>query len=219
MPELDTKLSGEQIGAKLISYLFHPLFMPLIAMALAFNSPTSLNHFTHPEVKWGTYKLMFLLTIAMPLLSILILKQSRMITSLEMKTREERIVPFLVQLFYFLLTYFLIKHFTTVFIFPPVLYAAFSGAILALAIVLLVTFKWKISVHMAGIGGLVGVVLGLGEVESFNAFIMLSAVLIAAGLTGTSRLILGAHDSKQLYAGFLVGLACEYTFIKMGLFF
>jgi hypothetical protein len=219
VPELDEKLSEVQIGAKVVSYLFHPLFMPLLAMVLAFNSPSSLNHFTHPEVKWGTYKLMFLLTIAMPLLSMLILKQSRMITSLEMRTREERIVPFLVQLFYFLLTYFLIKHFTTVFIFPAVLYSAFSGGILALAIVLLVTFKWKISVHMAGLGGLAGVVLGIAEVEAFNAFVMIAAVLLAAGLTGTSRLILGAHDSKQLYAGFLVGFACEYTFIKIGLFF
>lgn len=166
-----------------------------------------------------TYKVLFLMTVAMPGLSMLILKQSKLINSLQMETKEERILPFMVQLFYFLLTYFLIRYFTYSFHFPEILYSAFTGAILALACVTVITFKWKISIHMMGVGGIVGVILAVAELEEFNGFILAAGAILAAGLVGTARLILGAHKAGQVYAGFLIGALFEYAVIKWGFFF
>ena len=214
-----SELSPLKAFAKFISYVFHPLFMPLLAIVLVFNTPTGINHFTHEEVKMLTYKVLFLMTVAMPGLSMLILKQSKLINSLQMETKEERILPFLVQLFYFLLTYFLIRYFTYNFHFPEILYSAFTGAILALACVIIITFRWKVSIHMMGLGGIVGVILAVAEVESFNGFLLVSGAILAAGITGTARLILGAHSTNQVYAGFFIGAVFEYFVIKWGFFF
>jgi len=33
--------------------------------------------------------------------------------------------------------------------------------------------------------------------------------LLAAGVVGTSRLILGVHSSREVYTGFITGLICN----------
>lgn len=83
------------------------------------------------------------------------------------------------------------------------------GATLSIIIGMLITFNWKISVHMIGIGGVIGIVTVLSKTGPEVLLYLLSVLIIIAGLIGFGRLQLKAHSLNQIIAGFLLGFSCE----------
>jgi membrane-associated phospholipid phosphatase len=70
---------------------------------------------------------------------------------------------------------------------------------------LLVSLKWKISAHLAAIGGLTGGFFGLSFRLQENPVHILIFLILVSGVLGTARLVLGKHNKAQIYAGFLLG--------------
>lgn len=213
---METDNSVIRISAKVISYVLHPLFMPFVGIWLIYNLPTGASFFSHPELKTVTYRLTILMTVVMPLISVMLMKQTKMISSLEMNNRKERLLPFLMQLFFFLATYFLFKLYLPL---NNLIFAALAGGMISLTLLFFITIGWKISVHTAGIGGIVGLLLATGEVEGFNPLYLLIVSIAAASIVATSRIILKSHTASQVYAGFLLGFLCEYLAISLGIVF
>ena len=77
------------------------------------------------------------------------------------------------------------------------------------------SFKYKVSIHMIGIGGLVGVLFGLARVLNADLILLILAAVLISGLLGTARLTLSAHTPGQIYWGFLIGFFTEYLFLIM----
>lgn len=151
--------------------------------------------------------LVFITTFLIPLFSILGLKTTASISSLQLDNRKERILPFaFVTIFYGLTTYlFHIKIEVNSF-----LLAVFIGATLIVALITVITIFFKISVHAAASGCLIGSLLAIiylyprySLIWPFSLVIMLSGLIIAA------RLALNAHTVKEVYAGLILGfLVC-----------
>ena len=70
---------------------------------------------------------------------------------------------------------------------------------------------WKISAHMAAIGGVAGALFVFAEVFAFNPVWWLCLVFIVAGILGTCRMILRQHTLLQVVVGFWVGVICAIT--------
>lgn len=97
------------------------------------------------------------------------------------------------------------------------------GSTIGLFLALLLNSFTKISLHTIGMGGfLMGMILIRYAYSYDNFFIhlpsgslnvstttILLAVAIIAGLVGTSRLILKAHDEFDVYGGYLVGVFAQ----------
>jgi membrane-associated phospholipid phosphatase len=79
------------------------------------------------------------------------------------------------------------------------------ATILVQIALLIVSLRWKISAHAAAIGGLIGGFLALSFRLNENPFLILSGLIIIAGMVGTARLILEKHTNWQVYTGFLLG--------------
>ena len=88
-----------------------------------------------------------------------------------------------------------------------------------LAATLLITLGWKISAHMVGIGGLVGVVFGLMLIHGAQAPILLGVLFLLVGALGTARLIVTDHSPAQIYIGGLLGLFCTFSCVLFRLYF
>jgi membrane-associated phospholipid phosphatase len=58
---------------------------------------------------------------------------------------------------------------------------------------------------MVGIGGLAGLIGYMIVHMQINLEFYLILTILAAGLVGTARLILGAHKPFEIYTGFLIG--------------
>jgi len=92
----------------------------------------------------------------------------KLITSLQMPLRQERIAPLFVTAIFFFLTYYLLKTLEI----APVLYVYMLGATLLAIIASAITLWWKISLHMIGAGALTGAFAGLALLSP-EAFTML----------------------------------------------
>lgn len=84
----------------------------------------------------------------------------------------------------------------------------FFGATLATVITVVVSTKWKISGHATGVGALVGLVVSLAVSERLQTepLMFIVGTIWIAGLTGTSRILLGRHTPPQVWAGYANGL-------------
>jgi hypothetical protein len=74
-----------------------------------------------------------------------------------------------------------------------------------------ITFYWKISYHMGGVGWFVAV---LTQVFSFNA-VTLSIAFIITVLTAWSRIVLKKHTFWQTFVGFWLSVGLYYVLNAM----
>ena len=73
----------------------------------------------------------------------------------------------------------------------------------------LINLRWKISIHMTGIGGLFGLIYGLSYSMNMPMIYLLMIIAVIAGVLGMSRMLLKAHTPAQVYVGFLSGFFIE----------
>ena len=141
------------------------------------------------------------------LLDLQLLRMSGQITTVMMDNRSERIVPsIMTNLFGIsLLSILMWKMDLNIFPGARYIFGLAAGSCSTVLMCTLITRKWKISLHAAGMGILVGFLISyFYNMEIFNLYYLLAAVIIS-GVVMSARLQLGAHDLKQLFAGFFVG--------------
>jgi len=124
------------------------------------------------------------------------------INSILLDERKERIYPLALTSLFYLLTFILFKKIPIL----NFLHAYILGAFLSVFAGTIISLKWKISTHMMGLGGLTGLVAMASINLNINLYYSLIGVIIATGLTGSSRLYLNAHTPAQVYIGYLAGL-------------
>lgn len=184
---------------KIVSILFHPVFVPTITVFLVVNIYSNIIILENQAgiILIGTC----VFSLILPLLSVFILLFTKKIDSLEMPKKEERFLPILFASIWMILGFYFMKE---IFSYAPIMKSIYLGAIYVMLIALLITKKWKISLHMLAIGGATGVLIMLEFLFGQNLMLLLIIILIS-GILGFSRLSLKAHSLNQIYAGFIVG--------------
>ena len=81
--------------SKIISFIFHPVLMPTYAFILVLNLVPGVS-VTYPMQKIQLFKLIFGFTFLLPILSIIILKKMKLVSSYYMENKEERRFPLLI---------------------------------------------------------------------------------------------------------------------------
>lgn len=140
-------------------------------------------------------------TLILPALMVPLFLLQGKISNLEMDDRRERIYPLALTAVFYSLTFVL---FLRIPVFKLV-HAFMLGAMLSVLTGFITSLKWKVSTHMIGLGGLASLILVLSFKLDLYLVYPFIGVLIAAGLTGSSRLYLDAHTAPQVYGGFGIG--------------
>lgn len=192
--------------AQVISVLGHPLFMPLYAFGLLIYTNPYINMMITETSKYFTLGILLVFTIILPILTSVLFKLFGLIDSLYMKTAKERRWPFLLTLIWY---YMGIQLLTRIYV-PQSFLLLMIGAASIVGVALVITSRWKISIHMLGIGGVIGAIIGISQRFQFDHSILLIALILFAGLIGYSRLKTNSHNFRQVYAGFIVGIAVEW---------
>ena len=128
-----------------------------------------------------------------------------------MSDRKDRTIPFIATLFCYAAGAYLLFSLPV----PRIFGVMVSGAALAILWCLLVNLKWKISIHMVGIGGVMGILFGFAYYFHANVLLALIILSVLAGILGTARLLRNAHLPSQVYLGFLGGFFLEFYFFRM----
>jgi hypothetical protein len=145
--------------------------------------------------------LVFLTTILLPLMIVFLFYRLKLIKSFYLESREERIYPLLILAIFYYFTYYILKSFPISFIFSYYMLGSTFLTILAL----IITFYRKISLHMIGIGGVLGLLTGLSMDLGLDLTWFIVAGIILGGFLGFARIQSNSHKSSEIYSGFLVG--------------
>jgi hypothetical protein len=197
--------------AKVISIILHPVLMPTYALLLIFRLSNYLDYTTAPSVKVALFLIVIFNTLLMPVIISWLLLRKGLIKTFNMDQREERIVPFICNTILMMVAYYMISQISVPKIFSMLLLGAAASVVLAI----IINLKWKVSIHMIGIGGIVGMFFGMSTFLLIDLRFPILISLLVAGLIGTARLSMSAHRPAQLYAGFFVGFCCEYFVLSI----
>lgn len=182
--------------AKTFSAVLHPVLIPCYAMLL-FLYNSNYSYMLNPKAKIWMLAMVFAFTLLLPMLFILLLRLFGTVSSISLPDSRERRAPLL---FSAISVYFCHIFFRQISTLPNI----FSKLFLALSVLLLllaiITIFWKISLHMAAIGGLFTVTLLFATSVS-----LVPLLILLSGILGTARLVLQAHSPAQVYGGFFLG--------------
>ncbi len=188
---------------RLITYVFQPILMPTLCMILVLQ----LNLFSKLPTSYTLLALggTIFFTIILPSLPIFYMLKKGTVSDFFISKKEERTTPYLFALIsYILWLIFIVKmlHFPIQFILIAM------GSFLSIVGLALVNLKWKMSAHMAGVGGLLGSIIAISYLTYINPTTVIITSVIITALVGISRVELKAHTPLQIVAGFIWGLIC-----------
>lgn len=188
--------------ARLFSIVLHPLLIPTLGIFILFQLSTYLSFSVTAEARRFILLVIFINTAIIPVLSVLILKQARFIKDLTLDERQERILPLLIATVMLFFTFYLLRQLTL----PSLIYYYVTGAAMLVLSSLVITFYWKISVHMISLGGLTGFLIVVSLLLRADISHLIIAAFLVSGITAASRIHLQSHTPAQVYTGCLLGV-------------
>jgi hypothetical protein len=189
--------------ATFISYIFHPVFIPLyVVVLLLFVEPFLFAGFSLPE-KLRVFIQALQMYMFYPLVTVLLLKALNFIRSVKLQTQKERTIPFIAcGIWYFWL--WNVWHNLPQIPHEMVVFA--MSVFLASVIGLLFNIYIKISMHGLALSTSIAFLFLLAFTQDINFFIYLSIALLIVGIVCTARLLLGDHAAKEVYLGLAAGV-------------
>lgn len=198
--------TGVRAIAHIVSYIFHPLFIPVYI--------TSLMLFVHPLVFAGydtTQKLRLLSTVLvnltfLPAVTVFLCWRLRFISNMYLETQKDRIIPLAAAMIFYFWCWFVLKNFTEI----PLIFREFLlGSFITIIVAWLANISFKISLHALAMGGMVFYIfLLVYTVDGGSAWYLAAAVLIT-GAVCTARLVLSTHRPFEIYSGLIFGILCQ----------
>jgi hypothetical protein len=191
-----------RLFAKAISYIFHPLFVPVyIIIFLLYIHPFMFAGAT----AWDK-KMVLLQTILMygffPLITVLLLKALDFINSIYLNKQKDRIIPFVICNIWYFWIWYVWRNLPNS---PKEIVILAMAIFLASAIGLMFNIYMKISMHTIAMGVAIGFMLFLTFTQSINFGVYLSIAFLITGLVCTARFIVSDHTAREIYTGLLVG--------------
>ena len=145
--------------ANAISYVFHPLFIPTyFFIYLMYLMPYEFAGITDWQLKLKLFSV-FWLTAFFPAFAVFLLWRLKLSDSIFLRTRKERIIPYVITMFFYWWMYYLSRNFTDQ---PLALKYFYFGIFIASAIGLTVNNFIKVSLHAMAISGLLMAVILVG---------------------------------------------------------
>ncbi|MDH3321839.1 MAG: hypothetical protein OEM04_02555 [Flavobacteriaceae bacterium] len=129
-----------------------------------------------------------------------------LINSYHLETIEERKFPVI---FFIVLSFMIGKMLLNIQIIDLLAYSFFGVTAGLLITYLLFGLKIKTSLHTLGLGGIIGFVIVMSFEYQLNFNYIIAILFIISGLVAVSRLKLKAHQPKEVYIGFLIGMITQ----------
>lgn len=193
--------------ARTLSIMFTPFYLPIVSMIAMF-------FFSYLSILPWQYKLQvivetYLFTILIPTLLIHLYRRYHGWSFFHLRARERRMVPYIISILSYFAWYYIMR-----WMHMPHFMSSIIVAALFVQIVCALTNVWfKVSAHMAAIGGVTGGIIAFSLIFGFNAVWWLAFVLILSGMVGTSRMMLRVHTLSQIVTGYLLGAITTFLVI------
>jgi len=192
--------------AHFISILFHPLLISAYVMAFLI--------YLHPAVFEGVDRhtanlrmlSILLFTLFFPALSLFLAWRLKLVRSLSLENRNDRLVGFILTMFFYFWTSYVFRNLPD----TPAPAAHFLlGSFLAICAAWMCTIFYKVSLHAVAMGGLMAFSILFSQTDPFTNGLYIAVPVFIAGLVCSSRLIMGAHNRFEMISGFVIGFLAQ----------
>jgi hypothetical protein len=194
--------------ASVLSYLFHPLLIPTYATFLYINIASYWFMLTDKGI-YVVLSVVFLFTFILPVVSVPLYLYFRLINRPEMETSRERIFPMIFTALFYSGAFYMLNSLPL----PSFFKGFMLASILIIILVLIITFYWKISAHLAALGGFTGSLVSFSLIYQQPVIYFLMAAIFISGLVAVARLIKEAHSQAQIYTGWLIGFLVSFLLV------
>lgn len=193
-----------KFSAKLISYIFHPLFIPVY---VGWFFIYDMDLFPAQDA-WHKSLLLiqfFVNYCVLPLVTLLLAKGLGFVSSIYLQTSKDRIIPYVAAGIFYFWVWYVFKNQR----FPDPVVMFSLAVFLASSVGLILNSYFKISMHGLAVGVVIVLMLLLAHSTSMDFGYYLSITFLLAGLVCTARLVNGDHHPFEVYAGLFVGGFCQ----------
>ena len=192
------------LAARILSSVFRPTYYPLVGFFILFT-------FTYMSVVPWQYKacvlgVVYLFTVFMPALGIYCYRRIHGLSALQLRIRHRRAWPYIISL----VCYFCCLRLMQVMRLPMFMGAIIASSLLIHCVCLVVNMRWKISMHSAGAGGIIGSLMAYASIFGCNPVWWPCGGVLFDGLVTTSGKLLRQHTLGQVLGGSAVGIVCGY---------
>lgn len=188
--------------AKALSDVFRPSYYPILGVVI-------LLMFTYlSQLSWVLklclLAIVYFWTLFLPSIAVYVYRRSYGLAPQDLLLRRNRIVPYILHIIcYGFLLYFLNR------IYAP----TFMGGMIVISLLVqcvctVITLWWKISMHSAGVGAIMGALVSYSFIFHFNPVWWLCLTILVSGLVNSSRMLLRQHTLWQVLGGTFVGFSC-----------
>ena len=182
-----------------ISWLLHPFLQPLYLMTLLLTCTIFAGYPVRMKLYlWGV---VILYTMLIPALALGVLRRSGRLSDFRVDKRDERILPLLIGAVCYLLCALTIGKIASAVFLRKFMVAGTCCELMCL----FVSLRWKISLHLTGMGALTALLAVLNFIGIGNMVLPLAVTILAAGCLSSARLYLGCHNGRQILAGYCGG--------------
>ncbi len=193
--------------AKIVSIIFHPVLLPTLGFLLLFGSGF-YNSMLTGDARNYVLLVVFFSTATLPMLSVAMLALNPKFDVL-MPGSRDRIIPLLFASIFYYIGFVLLGRIH----FIPVFKLFMIASVLLIVALLLISFKWNISIHMAAVGAITATFFALSFRGGVNPVVPIIVVVLISGLVGTARLVQNKNSLPQVAAGYILGFIILYPVI------
>src|SRR6187431_393930 len=205
IPETPNQPLLIQVLAKFISYVFHPLFIPLYITYFIIQVRSYQFAGINDWVNLRTLLQVFVNCTFLPFASILLLRALKFIDSVFLKTQKDRIIPYIICMTFYFWNWYVFKNNHEVKDLVSMSMAIFNASIFGF----LTNIFMKVSMHAIAVGVMTTFVALLAFTDSSSFSFYLSIAVLIAGIVCTSRLLVSDHSQREIYYGFLIGILSQ----------
>jgi hypothetical protein len=186
--------------SKVFSVMFHPLFIPLYGLLLVYSSPTLLYYIPF-QLKRTIFIMVLANNVLLPLSLAAVLYYRGAIKTFNARDRNERVVLLTFAMVMYTITALLLLKIQV----PNLFRAYFISIAVVTLVTLIITSFYRISLHAAGIGGLLSLTIFMILLYDITSAWQLVMVLALGGAVMSSRLYLNDHTPTEVWTGLFAG--------------
>ena len=193
--------------ARITSIAFTPFSIPFLAFLVLFL-------FSYLRIMPILYKgivlgIVYCFTILTPTITIFLFRKINGFARQELSERKKRYVPILLTIISYVFCLLMMRKLNIPWYMTGIIFVSLVISIICI----LVNLKWKLSEHMAGMGGIIGGLVSFSALFSYNPVVWLCLFILIAGILGSARIVLGHHTLGEVLSGFVVGLVCSFLIL------
>ena len=193
--------------ARITSIVFTPFSIPFLAFLVLFL-------FSYLRIMPILYKgivlgIVYCFTILTPTITIFLFRKINGFARQELSERKKRYVPILLTIISYVFCLLMMRKLNIPWYMTGIIFVFLVISIICI----LVNLKWKLSEHMAGMGGIIGGLVSFSALFSYNPVVWLCLFILIAGILGSARIVLGHHTLGEVLSGFVVGLVCSFLIL------